>query len=129
MSNELTVSREGLVSLVGDKSLGEVIKPLKTEIHLFDTYVAGTTYLKDTSVLDEISAGDKLTLMREDNPYDNNAILILFNKKKLGYVPAKDNIVFARLMDAGKYLIAKIKKIEKKGSYTRIEVGIYLVDF
>ncbi|MGI6766880.1 MAG: HIRAN domain-containing protein [Lentihominibacter sp.] len=129
MSNELTVNREGLVSLVGDKSLGEVIKPLKTEIHLFDTYVAGTTYLKDTSVLDEINAGDKLTLMREDNPYDYNAILILSNKKKLGYVPAKDNIVFARLMDAGKYLIAKIKKIERKGSYTQIKVGIYLVDF
>lgn len=129
MSNELTVNREGLVSLVGDKSLGEVIKPLKTEIHLFDTYVAGTTYLKDTSVLDEINAGDKLTLMREDNPYDYNAILILSNKKKLGYVPAKDNIVFARLIDAGKYLIAKIKKIERKGSYTQIKVGIYLVDF
>ena len=129
MSNELTVNKEGLVSLLGDKSPGDVIKPLKTEIHLFDTYVAGTTYLKDSRVLDEISKGDKLTLMREDNPYDNNAILILFNKKKLGYVPARDNIIFARLMDAGKYLIAKIKKINKKGSYTQISVGIYLVDF
>lgn len=129
MSNELTTKQEGLVSLVGDKSMGDVIKPLKTEIHLFDTYVAGTTYLKDTSVIDEISVGSKLTLMREDNPYDRNAILILFGKKKLGYVPAKDNIVFARLMDAGKYLIAKIKTIDKKGTYTKINVGIYLVDF
>ena len=45
---------------------------------------------------------------------------------KLGYVPEKDNIVFARLMDAGKLLAAKITK---RGSFTQISIGIYLVDF
>ena len=48
--------------------------------------------------------------------------------KKLGYVPEKDNIIFARLMDAGKLLKAKISKITQKGSFTQISVGIYLVD-
>ena len=52
---------------------------------------------------------DVLTLHREENKFDSNAILILNeDKKKLGYVPEKDNIVFARLMDAGKLLKAKI---------------------
>ena len=32
-------------------------------------------------------------------------------------------------MDAGKKLSAKITKIEKKGSFTKIAVSIYLVDF
>ena len=32
-------------------------------------------------------------------------------------------------MDAGKLLAAKIKKIDKKGSFTQISIGIYLVDF
>ena len=49
--------------------------------------------------------------------------------KKLGYVPEKDNIIFARLMDAGKLLIARIFKITKRGSFTQISIGIYLVDF
>ena len=41
-------------------------------------------------------------MQREDNKFDSNAILILnADKKKLGYVPEKDNVVFARLMDAG----------------------------
>ena len=40
-----------------------------------------------------------------------------YKKRKLGYIPEKDNIVFARLMDAGKYLIAKIDRIEPKGSF------------
>ena len=30
---------------------------------------------------------------------------------------------------AGKMLAAKIKGIEKKGSFTKISIGIYLVDF
>ena len=51
------------------------------------------------------------------------------NKKQLGYVPEKDNLVFARLMDADKLLKAKIRKIEKKGSITQIGIGIYLIDF
>ena len=44
-------------------------------------------------------------------------------------MPEKDNIVFARLMDAGKKLSARITNIEKKGSFTKISVSIYLVDF
>ena len=107
-----------------------MLKPLIQEIHLFDSYVAGTTHLDDKSVLDKIKAGDRLNLMREDNKYDEHAILIITESgKKLGYVPEKDNIVFSRLMDAGKKLIAKIKNIEKKGSFNQISIGIYLVDF
>ena len=32
-------------------------------------------------------------------------------------------------MDAGKLLAAKITKIDKKGSFHQIAIGIYLVDF
>ena len=100
------------------------------QIKRLHSYVAGTTYLKDQSVLEEIKVDDKLSLLREDNKFDKNAILLITeNKKKLGYVPEKDNIIFARLMDAGKLLVAKIKKIQKKGTFTQISIGIYLVDF
>lgn len=50
-------------------------------------------------------------------------------KKKLGYVPEKDNVIFARLMDAGKLMVAKISKITQKGTFKQISIGIYLVDF
>ena len=129
MANELTKQEQGIVSLVQGKELGDIIKPLIREIHLFDSYIAGTTHLEDKSVLDAIQVGDVLTLRREDNKYDSNAILILnADGKKLGYVPEKDNIIFARLMDAGKLLKAKISKITQKGSFRQISVGIFLVD-
>ena len=130
MAEELSIKQDGIVSLTENHDLGSLIKPLTKEIYLFDSFVAGTPHLSDKSVLDEIGIGDKLTLKREDNKFDSNAILILTeSKKKLGYVPEKDNVIFARLMDAGKLLIARIAKIEKRGSFTQISIGIYLIDF
>ena len=131
MANEVTINQTGeLVLAMEHKEIGELLQPLIREIHLFDSFVAGTTHLSDPSVLEEIKVGDQLTLLRENNKFDSNAILILTaDKKKLGYVPEKDNIIFARLLDAGKMLAAKIKGIEKKGSFVKISIGIYLVDF
>jgi len=127
---ELVVSKGGLVKAIDQGGLGEIIKPLVNEIHLFDTFVAGTSYLKDNTVLDSIKVDDKLSLLREENKFDSNAIVILTEeKKKLGYIPEKDNVIFARLMDAGKMLMAKIKKLDKKGNFMQITIGIYLVDF
>lgn len=127
--DELTVKNDSLTAVIGSKGIEEVIKPLVREIHLFDTFVAGTSHLKDLSVLDEIREGDRLILQREDNRFDDNAIIILTEaKKKVGYVPEQDNTIFARLMDAGKLLTARIKTIEKKKSYSLISIGIYLTD-
>ena len=129
MGNELSKKEKELVSLVQGNELGDLIKPMIREIHLFDSFIAGTTHLEDKSVLENVNVGDMLSMQREDNKFDDNAILILnADKKKLGYVPEKDNLVFARLMDAGKLLKAKVSRIEHKGSFTQISVGIFLVD-
>ena len=129
MANELTEYQKGLVSLVDGHELGDIIKPLIKEIHLFDSFIAGTTHLDDKSVVDKVQVGDMLSLQREDNKFDSNAVMILNAEgKKLGYVPEKDNIIFARLMDAGKLLKAKVSDIMMKGSFKQISIGIYLVD-
>ena len=130
MANELSKVEEGLVSLVDKGDLGDILKPLVKEIYLFDSHVAGTTHLEDDRVLSEIKVNDYLNLQRENNKYDENAIMLLsVDGKKVGYVPEKDNIIFARLMDAGKLLKAKISSIEDKKSFKLIHIGIYLVDF
>ena len=130
MANELTEFQSGVVALVDSREIGDVLKPLIKEIHLFDSYIAGTTHLKEPEVLDTVKAGDMLDLKREDNKFDDKAILVLNDAgKKLGYVPEKDNIVFARLMDAGKLLKAKVTDVEMEGDFHMIRIGIYLVDF
>ena len=130
MSNEIAVKNTDLITAIEDKQITEIIKPLVNEIYLFDTFIAGTTYLEDQTVLDDVKPGDKVSLRREDNKFDDKAILVLDpEKRKLGYIPEKDNVIFARLMDAGKLLIGKVTDIEKHGTFTKIAIGIYLVDY
>ena len=130
MKNELTLTNENAVALMQEMNLGSIIKPLSKEILLFDSYIAGTSHVRDESVYDGLKEDGKLVLRREDNKFDSNAILVLNEKgEKLGYIPEKDNIVFARLMDAGKLLIAKVKDMEILDGFRQIRIGIYLVDF
>ncbi|MBR6069543.1 MAG: HIRAN domain-containing protein [Ruminococcus sp.] len=129
--NELAEIKKNEIAVAAENGqIGELLKPLINEIHLFDSYIAGTTHLSDKTVLDVIKVGDKLSLQREDNKFDSNAILILAaDGRKVGYVPEKDNIIFARLMDAGKMLSAQVRNIDIKGTFHIISIGIYLVDF
>ena len=129
--NELTTTTKSLLAAAPDGSIDKLLKPLSHEILLFDSYVAGTAYIKDDTVFSEMQVGDRLVLQREpDNCFDENAILILDGRKrKVGYIPEKDNIVFSRLMDAGKFLIAKVIRLEEKGSFRQVNISIFLVDF
>ena len=129
MANEIKTVDQHTVAVVSGHGIGDIIQPLIREIHLFDTWIAGTTHLEDKSVLKELKVDDELVLRREDNQFDSKAIMVLNNnKQKIGYVPEKDNIIFARLMDAGKILKAKIQKIQEQGTWTKVTIGIYLVD-
>lgn len=104
-------------------------KPFEHDIFLFDTYVAGTTHIEGIEELaPHLNIDDRLDFFREpDNHYDCKAIAIKnSNGVKIGYVPQKDNLIFSRLMDAGKLLFGKIKAKEIKGKWLKIEIGIYL---
>ena len=130
MKNELAKTNSNQIALMDQKQLSDIIKPLSKEIHLFDSFVSGTLNIKDQSVFRQLKTGDKLILQREDSRFDANTINIFTEDKiKIGYVPEKDNVVFARLMDAGKLLIAKINDIQFKGTMPVVSVGIYLVDY
>lgn len=101
----------------------------KLEIFLFDTYIAGTSYVDDIKNLAEaLSIGERLNFQREeDNYYDLQAIKIINKEgKKLGYVPQRDNVIFARLMDHSKVLFARVRKIELKGKWYKIDIAIFL---
>ena len=62
-----------------------------------------------------------------DNEHDPQAIAIETSRKeKIGYVPRQDNVIFSRLMDAGKNLFAKVEDKEMRGKWARIKIKIYL---
>lgn len=101
------------------------------EIYLFDTHAAGTSYIeKIEEIVCKLNLDDRLVCMREEeNEYDLQAIkLVTNNQEKIGYIPQIDNVIFARLMDAGKKLIARVRSIELKGKWYKIEIAIFLID-
>lgn len=104
-------------------------KPFEKDIFLFDTYVAGTTHIEGIEELEpHLNVDDRLAFFREpDNRYDTQAIVIkTVDGVKIGYVPKQDNVIFARLMDAGKLLFGKITSKEKKGSWVKIYIKVFL---
>lgn len=122
--------KSGLVSLLHGKN-GEISipKPFERDIFLFDTYVAGTSHIEGMEELEpHLQTGDRLDFFREpDNQYDAQAIVIkIADGVKIGYVPRQDNVIFARLMDAGKLLFGRISEKEKKGKWVKISIDIFL---
>ena len=122
----------GLIGLLHGKGGGMTIpKPFEREIFLFDTYVAGTSHVEGILELEpKLQTGDKLNFFREpDNPFDPQAIVIRnADGAKVGYVPKADNLIFSRLMDAGKLLFGRIVEKEIKGTWLRISIKVFLFE-
>lgn len=130
MSELIKSQGNDLIGLLhGKNGQSMVPKPFERDIFLFDTYVAGTTHVEGIEELAEhLNVDDRLDFFREpDNPYDPKAIVIKTRSGvKVGYVPKADNLVFARLMDAGKLLFGKISCKEIKGKWVKIDIKLYL---
>lgn len=130
MNDLSTKDQDGLIPYLVGKESGLVLpKPFERDIYLFDSYVAGTTHIEEIEKIgDALQEGDHLVFYREpENPHDPQAIRVeTVRKEKIGYVPRRDNVIFSRLMDAGKVLFAKVWKKEVKGTWLKINIKIYL---
>ncbi len=132
MGDIIETNSSGLIGLLhkqGDDP--SFPQPFERDIFLFDTGVAGTSYIEGIEELEPyLNIGDRLQFFREpDNPHDEQAIVIKTKDGvKIGYVPRRDNAVFSRLMDAGKILFGEITDKEMKGNWLDIKIRIYLHD-
>lgn len=119
-----------LVGLLHGKGGDLVVpKPFEKDIFLFDTHVAGTSHIEGIEELEpHLNIDDRLDFFREpDNRYDKEAIAIkTAGGVKIGYVPKQDNVIFARLMDAGKLLFGRISGKEKKGNWVKLDIKVFM---
>ncbi len=115
-----------------DKTLKEqmLALPFARDIFLVETHVAGIVYYQAGSVKTQLLSGLVLCLRREpSNQHDDLAIEVLTDDGiKLGYVPRNRNPVLARLMDAGKLLVAEVTQIGEWYRQTDIRIKITLRD-
>ena len=127
--NELSISKEKFLKETQANGLGELLKPFIKEIFLLDTYVADILFMHDLPITD-LKEGDELLLRREKTDYSDYTVAVL--KKdgfRLGELPDSYEEIFARMLDAGKALKAKIRSINITSEYQTLIISVFLLDF
>ena len=128
MMNSLALNN-GLLSLLNRAGIAAALpQPFARDILLLECHIAGTAYRDLSTIEPVLRAGDELILRREpDNDHDTLAIQILTaDSAYLGYVPRAKNEPLARLMDAGKFLLAKLTEKSRENRWLKINVQIFM---
>jgi len=103
---------KSLTALVGGFALPAIAhaKPiLSTSKTLQRSPVAGFQHHQGEVLWPQLSVGQPLQPVREpDNRYDDRAVRVEWQGRKLGYIPRLDNAAVSQLMDRGERLDAEI---------------------
>lgn len=130
MKGELTVVEKDWLAVRG--SAESLPMPFKHEIFLKECHVAGTLHVDDVLYKTKgVVVGTRLVLKRDvGNKRDPLSICVETQAgERIGWVPQKYNDVFARLMDAGKRLFAKVSHKCMEDHWLNLRIEIYLEDF
>jgi len=74
--------------------------------------VAGSQHHHGAELWPRLAVGQPLTLMRESrNPHDCYAVALYWQDRKLGYIPQRENIVAAQMLDRREALQAAITQL------------------
>lgn len=124
--------RDMVLEAVKMNGIENVVMPLRNEIFLSSTKIAGTRYCDNQDVFKGLEKNVPLLLEREaDNKYDSNAIKVMTtDREKLGYIPKSENSIYARLMDSGKILHARVYSCYEDDYYNwSVSIKICMMDF
>ena len=83
--------------------------------------IAGSYYC-DKSVLDTLEVGSHIDLEAEpDNPYDKDAVKLLYNGQKIGYIAKKDHLAFVTCLKLKRNIYGVITAIIEEDGQTKYE--------
>ena len=125
MANELAVVEENWLDLAG--KFKDLPMPFEQTVFLTECHLAGTAEIDDMLVKTRnVEAGTPLVMKRmPTDAQDARAIAALTAAGDIvGYVPRRYAAVFARLMDAGKALSAKVTEKSLLGHWLDLAVAI-----
>lgn len=116
----LTLSKMVIASEKGSLNMNPIC--------IYDNYIKGTRYYQKAIEKIDFTAPISPILVREpNNKYDRFAIAIHVQGRKIGYLPAFENVVIAKMMDAGVEIQLVIIQVLEKNDYIRdcIYVQLY----
>ena len=94
-----------------------------------ETAVAGTNHVDNIhQIARGLPRGARLALEHDAcNPFDPWAVKVLDEEgHRLGYVSCAHNEVVARLLDGGKEVAGRLRRVADVEAWTRIDMGVYL---
>lgn len=89
--------------------------------------IAGLKYYRAVELSDLMRSGDELTFSHEaDNEHDPDAVVIFWNRNKIGYIPSSHAKQIRNLMDKYQMILGKIKHIDPEAGESRwVTLNIY----
>lgn len=95
---------------------------------LLDTPLAGFQFYEGERFFNKMQTGHKLTLEREiANAHDSNTIAVYWHNNIIGYLPHKNNVVIAQMLDRGEKLHATISGLQQAANaWDRVWFEVFL---
>ena len=89
--------------------------------------IAGLKYYRAAELATLMQRGDMLSLEHEaNNPHDPNAVMIFWNRNKIGYVPSEPAKLLHELLAKHQKLSGKIVEIDPAAGESRwVKLNIY----
>jgi len=121
------LSALSLITL-GKKSVAATVINNK-EILLLTSPVAGFQFYNGNLLWKTLRPNDPLLLMPEpENPYDEQAVKVMWNDDQLGYVPREDNTTISQMLARGQVLVARIGEMQESADpWARLIMNFNLV--
>jgi len=101
----------------------------QTSTYFLHCYIAGLQYYEALEVWKKLEIGHTLELIPEpDNRYDEHAVIVAFEGKKLGYLPRSQNRAVSKILQAGHDAYkARIQSLYSQNPmYERIEICLFV---
>ncbi|HOZ97471.1 MAG TPA: HIRAN domain-containing protein [Niabella sp.] len=120
----------GIIGVLGVSALPSKMVKQYQRIYLLQSFVRGFRFYEGPKLLDQMQEGDLLQLKREpDNKFDDHAIALFFNNRKIGFLPQEDNEILSKLMDAEVVdLQAGITHLEKAAqAWENVHVAVFVL--
>jgi HIRAN domain len=122
-----------LKTLLGSIAIGKLPVSITKDfrkIYLLQCFVAGFRHYEGMNLLETMEEGDLLALVREpENEFDNCAIALHWQDKKIGFIPAAINEMLSYLLDANALsLFAVITNLEKNSQpWENVAIAVYFI--
>ncbi|MDP2152901.1 MAG: HIRAN domain-containing protein [Methylotenera sp.] len=118
---------QSLGTLLGGLAMPTVVKASQPHFKTLQiSPIAGFQYHQGETLWTQLAINQPLQLVREENNiYDNLAVLIEWQGRKLGYLPKLDNAAVSQLLDRGERLEAVITKLQESSNpWERVKVEV-----